>query len=231
MAETWMLDEVAHAGPEHLDPRFVASYDRKAGIDPVDDVGVLERYGLNEDSTIVDVGAGTGRFVLAVAPRCRHVVAVDISAPMLDLVRRRARRAGLTNLACVEAGFLSYHHAGPPVDIVYTRNALHHLPDFWKAIALQRVAHMLRPQGILRLRDLIYDFLPSEADASIERWLASAAPDANLGYTRDDLAEHLRSEYSTFRWLLEPMLNAAGFEILDVEFDRSTYGRYTCIKR
>jgi hypothetical protein len=25
-----MIDELAHAGPEHLDPAFVAGYDRKA---------------------------------------------------------------------------------------------------------------------------------------------------------------------------------------------------------
>ena len=33
--------------------------------------------------------------------------------------------------------------------------------------------------------------------------------------TADDLAEHLRTEYSTFTWLLEPMLERVGFEILD----------------
>jgi hypothetical protein len=41
----------------------------------------------------------------------------------------------------------------------------------------------------------------------------------------------VRSEYSTFSWLLDPMLTVAGFEIVESEFDRSTYGRYTCIKR
>jgi hypothetical protein len=27
--QNWMLDEVAHAGPEHLDPGVVAAFDRK----------------------------------------------------------------------------------------------------------------------------------------------------------------------------------------------------------
>ena len=32
-----MIDELAHAGPEHLDPAFVAGYDRKQGYpDPAD---------------------------------------------------------------------------------------------------------------------------------------------------------------------------------------------------
>jgi hypothetical protein len=41
---------------------------------------------------------------------------------------------------------------------VYTRNALHQLPDFWKAVALDLVGQMLRPGGVLRLRDLLHDF-------------------------------------------------------------------------
>ena len=93
--------------------------------------------------------------------RFGQVTAVDISPAMLQLLRERAAAAGVANLECVQAGFLSYQHAGPPADAVYTRNALHQLPDFWKALALDRIGRMLRPGGVLRLRDLIYDFQPS----------------------------------------------------------------------
>jgi hypothetical protein len=41
-------------------------------------------------------------------------------------------------------------------------------------------------------------------------------------------AEHLRGEYSTFRWLFEPMLAHAGFEIVQVDYWRAAYGRYLC---
>lgn len=47
----------------------------------------------------------------------------------------------------VEAGLLSYEHAGTLVDAVHTRNALHQLPDAFKAIALHRIARLLRPGG------------------------------------------------------------------------------------
>jgi ubiquinone/menaquinone biosynthesis C-methylase UbiE len=232
MTKVWMLDELAHAGPEHLDPAFVAGYERKQGHpDPAEDLAVLAAHGLDQTSTVVDLGAGTGRFALAAARRFGQVIAVDISPAMLGLLRERAAAAGVANLRCVRAGFLSYLHAGPPADAVYTRNALHQLPDFWKAVALDRIAGMLRPGGVLRLRDLIYDFQPSQADAVFERWLSSAADDPTRGYTRADLAEHIRSEYSTFRWLLEPMLAAAGLEILTADFSRSVYGAYTCRRR
>jgi ubiquinone/menaquinone biosynthesis C-methylase UbiE len=231
VVDRWTLDERAHSGQEHLERDYVAGYDRKSGTDPVDDVAVLRHHGLDHTSTVVDLGAGTGMFALAVAPHCRRVIAVDVSAAMLEFLHARIREAALDNVELVEAGFLSYEHAGAPADVVYTRNALHHLPDFWKAIALRRVAEMLRAGGILRLRDLIYDFQPAEAGDVIGRWLDGAVTDPTVGYTREDLAEHVRTEFSTFRWLLEPMIDAAGFDIAEADFDRSVYGRYTCIKR
>ena len=232
MTKPWMLDELAHAGPEHLDLDFVAGYERKQGYpDPAEDLAVLAAHGLNETSIVVDLGAGTGRFALAAARRFGRVTAVDISPAMLEYLRDRAATAAVTNLACVQAGFLSYQHAGPPADAVYTRNALHQLPDFWKAVALDRIRGMLRPDGVLRLHDLIYDFQPSEAGAVFQRWLENAAEDPARGYTRADFAEHIRSEHSTFRWLLEPMLAATGFEIVTSDFSGSVYGAYTCRKR
>jgi ubiquinone/menaquinone biosynthesis C-methylase UbiE len=232
MAEPWMLDELAHAGPEHLDPGFVAGFDRKQGRpDFSADVEVLRASGLGPAGTVVDFGAGTGRFALAAAPHAARVVAVDVSPAMLSVVRTRAAEAGIHNIECVQAGFLSYQHVGPDADAVYTRNSLHQLPDFWKALALDRIARMLRPGGILRLHDLIFDCQPAEASAVIDRWLAGATRNPADGYTREDYAEHLRTEFSTFRWLLEPMLDAAGFDIVATEFDRSVYGAYTCLRR
>ena len=231
MPEPWMIDELAHAGAEHLDPGFVASYDRKQGADPVDDLAALRDLGLGSESVLVDLGAGTGRFALAAAPHCRRVVAVDVSPAMVDHLQSRVDAAGLTNVVCVRAGLLEYEHDGAPADFVCSRNVLHHLPDFFKAIALDRIARMLGPHGILRLRDLVFDFAPEEAGTVIEHWFAAAAADEALGYTRDELAEHVRTEFSTFSWLLEPMLEAAGFEILDRDFRRAVYGTYTCQKR
>jgi SAM-dependent methyltransferase len=130
----------------------------------------------------------------------------------------------------VQAGLLSYVHEGPLVAGVYTRNALHHLPDFWKVLALARIARLLQPGGVLRLHDLIYDFEPADAAAVFDRWLSSAAHDPATGYTREDFITHIRTEHSTFRWLLEPMLAAVGLTIVTAEFDRSVYGTYTCVK-
>lgn len=231
MSTRWWLDERAYAGPEHLDPAYVAQYERKAGFDPDEDLQALQRLGLDRDSTLIDLGAGTGTFAIAVAPLCRHVVAVDVSPAMTTMLRDRVADLGIANVAVVDGGFLSYEHAGEPVDFVYTRNALHHLPDFWKAVALDRITRTMRPAGILRLRDLVFDFAPGEATEQIEAWTAGAVSDSAVGWTAAELAEHVRGEFSTYSWLLEAMLERTGFEILERSFERSAYGTYTCRRR
>ena len=68
VAESWMIDELAHAGPEHLDPDFVAGYDRKQGYpDPAEDLDAFAAHGLGPASAVVDLGAGSGQFALAVS--------------------------------------------------------------------------------------------------------------------------------------------------------------------
>ena len=228
----WWLDETAHAGPEHLDAGYVAGYDRKAGTDFTADVELLRGLGLDESGTLVDLGCGTGGMALAAAPRCRRVVAADVSPAMLAVARSRAAEAGLANVECVRGGFLTYAHEGALADAVYSRNALHHLPDFWKGIALRRVAAMLRPGGVLRLHDLVYSFDPAEAEPAIAAWLERAAARPDVGWTAEELATHVREEHSTYAWLLEPLLERAGFEIREaVHRQPGTYAAYTCVKR
>jgi SAM-dependent methyltransferase len=227
----WWLDELAHAGQEHLDAKYVAGYDVKAGFDPSADLDVLRSHGLNATSTVVDLGAGTGRFTVEAAPQCRSVIAVDVSPPMVAVLRERVARLELHNVTVVQAGFLTYEHTGDPVGFVFSRNALHQIPDFWKGIALARVASIMAPGGILRLRDLVFDFEPSQADERIPAWMAGAVDDPARGWTAAELAEHVRIEYSTYSWLFEPMLERTGFEILERDYVRGAYGTYTCRRR
>jgi ubiquinone/menaquinone biosynthesis C-methylase UbiE len=230
VSDTWIIDELAHAGAEHLDPAFVAGYDRKQGNpDPADALAAFESHGLGPDSTVIDFGAGTGQFALAAARRFGQVTALDISPVMVEVLRERG--AGLPNLRVQRAGFLSYQHEGALADGVHSRHAFHQLPDFWKTIALDRIARILRPGGVLWVRDLIYDFQPSEADAVFGDWFDNAATDPAAGYTREDYLEHIQLEFSTYRWLFEPMLAAAGFEIRDVRYQGRVFGEYTCVKK
>jgi ubiquinone/menaquinone biosynthesis C-methylase UbiE len=176
MTDEQLLDEIAFAGLEHLDADYAAAYDRKARLDPTEDLDGLRARGLGPASTLIDFGAGTGTFAVAAAAVCRRVIAVDVSPVMVEAIRAKVTESGATNVGCVQAGFLSYEHQGAPPDFIYTRNALHHLPDFWKGIALSRMASLLSAGGILRVRDLVFSFDLTEAEGRIANWLDTAAP-------------------------------------------------------
>jgi SAM-dependent methyltransferase len=223
-------DELALAGAEHLDPAYVAGYERKAQFDPTDDLVELRSHGFGSASTLIDFGAGTGTFALAAASHCRRVIAVDVSPVMVEALRLKAEEQGVTNVDCVQAGFLGYEHDGEPVEFIYTRNALHHLPDFWKGVVLRRLAALLAPGGILRLRDLVFSFGLDEAEARIAAWIDEAATERSEdGWTRDELEAHVREEHSTFTWLLEPLLERAGFEIVSADYGTAgAYAAYVC---
>jgi SAM-dependent methyltransferase len=225
------FDEVAHAGRENLDPAHVARFDAKMGDEDVrDEAALLRNLGLGPPATLVDLGAGTGLLALVLARHCRRVVAVDPSPVMRAALAAKLDAGSVQNVDVVAGGFLSYL-PDEPVEFVYSRNALHHIPDAWKAIALTRVATMLRPGGVFRLRDLVYNFDASEFDDRVEAWYEAAAGDVETGWTRAELEEHVLDEHSTFTWLLEPMIERAGLEIRDAQYsDSGIWARYVCVK-
>jgi SAM-dependent methyltransferase len=210
----WVLDERAFAGRENLDAGHVAAYDDKENSNGPAEAALLAGFGLGPGTTVLDLGAGTGQFTLAAAERGATVIAVDISPLMLDRLRAKVSAADLSNVTVVEAGFLTYEHTGPPADLVYCRWALHHLPDLWKVVALQRMRQALRAGGVLRLSDIVYSFDPADAEARLEAWCATLPVTAPPGqWVRADIEEHIRDEHSTFTWILEPMIERCGFAI------------------
>jgi SAM-dependent methyltransferase len=214
----WFIDETDFLGRENADPDHVAHYDEKEDAGAGAEVAALQALLPARSSVVVDLGAGTGQFALLAAERWENVTAVDPSPTMLDLLRRKAH-AARSSLRIEEAGYLTYERPPASVDLVYSRYALHHLPDFWKAIALARIRRMLRPGGILRLWDVIFHFPLEEAIERIEHWCATGFSSEAGGWTRADLEEHVRDEHSTFTWLLEPMVTEAGFTIEQAEYD------------
>ena len=105
MTRPWMIDELSYVGAKHLDPGFVAGSTRKqrypilSGISPL-----CVSMGISAASTVVDLGAGTGRFVLAAAAQVSRVVAVDVSPAMVAVLRDRVARAAAASVECARAG-------------------------------------------------------------------------------------------------------------------------------
>jgi hypothetical protein len=71
------------------------------------------------------------------------------------------------------------------------------------------------PGGILRLRDLVSSLDPQQATDRPHAWPAAAGTDPARGWAATELATHIRDEHSTYTWLLEPMLDRAGFTITE----------------
>jgi len=165
---------------------------------------------------VVDLGAGTGQFSLAVAPSCQWVVAVDSSPVMQEALRQKvAASGGHRNVECVSAGLLTYEHSGEPGRFRIFPVRAASPSRFRKALALARLAHVMRPGAVLRLWDVVYRFQPQEAAERIESWCATGATSAETGWSRAELEEHVPDEHSTFVWLLEPMIERSGFRIDD----------------
>lgn len=229
--ESWVPDELAYAGRENRDPAHAAKYDTKMDAEASQEVSLLRDLGIGAGSTVLDLGAGTGQFSLAASSAFERVIAVDVSPVMLSRLEARLVSLDIHNVDCKLAGFLTYIHEGPLVDAVYSRFALHHLPDFWQALALTRMASFLRPGGILRLWDVVYGFEPAEAPERLEQWMANNASDEEGGWARPEFEEHIRDENSTFTWLLEPMLERAGFTIQTTEYSADqVFAQYVCVK-
>ena len=223
----WFVDELSHAGRENLDADHVSRYDAKMDAEVSDEVALLKDLGLTRESLVVEFGAGTGQFTVAVAPACAQVIAVDVSPLMLDRLRDKSTALQPNNVTVAQAGFLTYEHAERAADFIYSRFALHHLPDFWKAIALDRMRRIIRPGGIVRLWDVVYDFAPSEAEMAIEAWCATGGDSVEGEWSRAELEEHVRDEHSTFSWILEPMMCSTGFEIAEAEHsDEGIFAKY-----
>ena len=85
-------------GPSFWDTRAKRFAAAMAGAAERDPLFARLRRATNRRSTVLDVGAGPGRFSLALAPRVAGVVAVDSSSAMIALLTRRAKRLKLANV-------------------------------------------------------------------------------------------------------------------------------------
>jgi len=225
----WMYDEMRQVGVDFENADLVAQYDAKQGSDASAERRLVERLGIEPGDVVVDLGCGTGSFAREAARAGARVRAVDVSQAMLDFVRSAASRDAGAILEVEHAGFLTFDASPASVDVVVSRFALHHLPDFWKQVALLRLHAALRPEGRLYLRDVVFSFEPSSHEEAVEDWV-SRMPAAS-GFAREEFETHVRDEFSTFSWVLEGFLERAGFEIVERELSSPEYAEYLCRPR
>ncbi|HSV97977.1 MAG TPA: class I SAM-dependent methyltransferase [Spirochaetota bacterium] len=228
----WTYDEMKQVGTDYDSLERVREYDER--MCALRDVSaeanaILDDLDLKNSDVLVEFGAGTGEFAIEASRRCRRVYALDVSRTMLDYARGKAERRGAGDISFVHSGFLGYTHDDTPPAAVVSQLALHHLPDFWKLVALSRVHDLLAPGGRFFMCDVVFAVQPGKAAASIgrtvERMRESAGEEAALDYER-----HVREEYSTYDWIMEEMLYRAGFHIERADYGDFFIATYLCLK-
>lgn len=122
---------------------------------------------------VLDVGCGPGTITLdlarLVAPG--HVLGLDREADVVAQADERRRRGGVANASFATGDAYALELADASVDVVHAHQVLQHLTD--PVRALREWARVLRPAGLLAVRDSDYGaFVWAPADPMLDRWLA-----------------------------------------------------------
>ncbi len=88
-----------------------------------------------------DIGCGSGRWALLVAPRVRHLHLVDASQVALGVARQALR--GMANVEFHNARIEAMPLGDGSLDFAYSLGVLHHVPD--TGAALRSIAKKLKP--------------------------------------------------------------------------------------
>ncbi len=80
------------------------------------------------ETSLLDVGAGTGRFALALAPQARSVIAVEPNEAMLGYLRRDAQERAISNISYSQTAWQDVPD-GIQADIVLCSHVLYPVRD------------------------------------------------------------------------------------------------------
>lgn len=228
----WYYEE-KQSGVDYLDPKIAQEYDKehlKFRNFKEEAKHIVQALEITNHDTVLDIGCGTGGIALNLVKYCNKVICVDISREMLDVLETKAKKQNINNIEIHSAGFLTYKHEGhDKVDKIVSKFALHHLPDFWKSVALLKMAEILKTGGKLYLSDLIFTFNVDDHEKSISELINrmnDAAGDSMTGETEI----HIRDEFSTYDWIMEGLLEKSGFSIDYKHTEADNFVEYVCSK-
>lgn len=114
-----------------------------AGESPLAEVVAFCRP--SPDDAVLDVATGAGNAALALAPRVRRVVGLDLTSEMLAEARRQAAAKGVANACWVLGDAARLPFRGAAFDLYVVRAAPHHFPDLGRALG--ESLRVLRTRG------------------------------------------------------------------------------------
>jgi SAM-dependent methyltransferase len=158
-----------------------AKYGKEAGYGPVGVIINLSNF--CKTNVVVDLGTGTGAISLAIAPKVKKIIAVDISKKMLEVAKKKAKDAGIDN---IDFRVRSFHkpNVDEKVDLIVSNASLHSLPDDDKKNAIQVMYDLLKNHGKVLLGDPMIFFSPelmkSRMDQIVQFFVNLAKGDKRL---------------------------------------------------
>lgn len=231
MTHKWQYDEMKQVGIDYTDLKNIEDYDsniQKIRNFKKEFEEIFDYINISSDQIIIEFGAGTGEFALEAAELCSKVYAIDVSKSMIDFAKNKARQRKIDNIQFYNAGFLTYENA-EKVDAIITQLALHHLPDFWKMIALRRMANMLKPEGKLFIRDVVYSFDTDNYIQFFDNWVEKIGLSMGEKFIKDAIVT-VREEYPTLSFIMEELINRSGFHIDGLYNEEGFMSVYKCRK-
>jgi 2-polyprenyl-3-methyl-5-hydroxy-6-metoxy-1,4-benzoquinol methylase len=219
LARDWYYTQRRRIG---IDSTVASLYDRHDDSD-LRARSALAMLGVKKGWRVADIGCGNGILACEASLMGAEVDAIDISPAMLALAEINARDRKVA-IRTQSAGLLSFAYQPGSYDLIVSEFTLHHLPDFWKAVALSRIFAALRPGANFYLRDIVFVRTPDGTERDVEEWAEFAI--SNRDFSRDSVITHMRDEYSTFGWVIERMLVDAGFQLTSVDYHAPLHGTY-----
>ena len=219
LARDWFYSQRSRIG---LETAIASIYDQKDDSD-LRARGALTMLGVKPGWRIADIGCGNGVMATEAALMGAEVDAIDISPAMLRLAELHAqsRRVLIRTHAM---GLLSFTYETNSYDLIVSEFTLHHLPDFWKAVAMSRIFGALKPGANFYLRDIVFVSMPDGSERDVEQWAEFHIK--NHDFERDSVVTHMRDEYSTFGWVMERMLTDVGFTLISADYHAPMHGTY-----
>lgn len=122
---------------------------------------LFERLALEADHVVLDVAAGTGHAARWLASSVRVVVALDVTAAMLEAGKAAAEESGLHNVVFLRGDAAALPFLDNSFDVAVCRFAVHHFENPGEQLA--EMVRCLRPRGQLVVADLVGNDDPAVA--------------------------------------------------------------------
>ncbi len=140
----------------------------------------ISRLGLDPAMRIMDFGCGTGLVSLPLAPRVAHILALDSSAGMIEVIEDKLEQQQIDNVEARCADILT-DDLPADFDLILTSMALHHIENIEPVIA--GFHRLLQKGGRVAIADL------DAEDGSFHR---HDSGEKHHGFDRQDLRRRLR---------------------------------------